>query len=428
MKITLHKFQEAAFTSEKKVIVNAAGIQSGKSLTGAVWIIARAASIAPTDNLIICAPTYKILTQATIRTFLKLAKEMGEYYKGDAVFKFHHGPTVYIRSLTDPNAMEGITDVEGAWLDEGGLISRYAYENVEGRCAFRSAPIMITTTPYSLNWLYQLWKDWKKGKADDTDFIIYRSIDNPFFPKAEYERQRKKLDPVRFAMKYMGVFGQMEGLVYPNLKFVKARPLPTGTKYYGGIDWGFTNPFALTIRGVTPDGTHYRVGEYYKSGLTVEEQVQAVKSRHSLYNCELYIADPSNPAAIKAFNQAGLRCIGGKNDILEGIDKHRELINSQRFFVFEDENPHGFDEYQQYHFPEKPELRIDDAEKEQLPVAKGDHGCDSDRYVTMYLTQAVEKKKIPTAPNTGSKEPPNDALKRLNWLKKGGSSRFKNIG
>jgi PBSX family phage terminase large subunit len=428
LKITLHKFQETAFTSTKKVTVSAAGIQSGKSLTGAIWIIARAASINPDDNLIICAPTYKILSQATIRTFLKLAKDMGTYHKVDAIFKFHHGPTVYIRSLTDPNAMEGITDVEGAWLDEGGLISRYAYENVEGRCAFRSAPIMITTTPYSLNWLYQAWKDWKKDLTPDTEFIIYRSIDNPYFPQAEYDRQKRKLDPVRFAMKYMGQFGQMEGLVYPNLKFIRARPLPTGTKYYGGIDWGFTNPFALTIRAVTPDGLQYRVGEYYKSGLTVEEQIQAVKSRHALYNFELFIADPSNPAAIKAFNQAGLRCIGGKNDIVEGIDKHRELINSERYFVFEEENPYGFDEYQSYHYPEPKDLKIDEDEKEQVPVDKNNHSIDADRYVTMYLTQAVEQRKVPVTPSSGDKEPPNDALKRLNWLKKGGSSRYKNIG
>ena len=238
MLIRLHSFQEKAFLSQKKVVINAAGIQSGKTTTGGIWINHRSTQIAPTDNLIIAAPTYKILMQATLPRYLGYTKGMGTYHKVDSLFKYNHGPTVFIRSLTDPNAMEGITDVEGIWLDEGGLISKYAYENVEGRAAFRNCQIMVTTTPYSLNWMFQMWKEWKAGKRDDVDFFNYRSIDNPYFPKAEYERQKRILDPIRFAMKYDGHFGKMEGLVYPDVKFIKAIPLPPGTEFYArDRDW-----------------------------------------------------------------------------------------------------------------------------------------------------------------------------------------------
>jgi PBSX family phage terminase large subunit len=419
MLIALHKFQEKAFLSEKQIVINAAGIQSGKTTVGGIFINHRATQINPKHNLIIAAPTYKILSQATLPRFLEYSQGMGKYHKGDSVFKYFHGPTVYIRSLTDPNAMEGITDVEGVWLDEGGLISRYAWENVMGRAAFKEAKVIVTTTPYSLNWLYQLWKDWKAGIADDVDFFSYRSIDNPYFPIKEYNKQKRKLDPVRFAMKYDGQFGKMEGLVYPDVKFIKEIALPAGTRFFGGVDWGYTDPFALTIRAVTPDGIHYRVGEYYKSKQDIDDLIQVCKARKKLWNIEVFICDPSQPAYIRKFNSAGLRAIKANNNIIDGIDDHRTLMRTQRFFVFEDQNPHGRDEYESYHYPEPQDLKIDQDSKEQLPVDKNNHGCDGDRYVSVYLkTAAVRRRPKTPQQNTAI---PEDALKRLQWLKKGGS-------
>ncbi len=319
--------------------------------------------------------------------------------------------------------MEGIQDVEGVWLDEGGLISRYAWENVDGRTARTQAQIMITTTPYALNWLFEMWQQWKAGKRDDVEFIQFTSKDNPYFPEAEFERQRKLLDSRRFAMKYCGQFGKMEGLVYPNLNTCKARVLPQGTAYYAGIDWGYTNPFALVIRGLTPDGVHYRVGEYYKTGLSIDDIVQVCKQRAQIYDIRMFVCDPSSPANISALNKAGLSAVGGNNDIRLGIDKHTELIKTDRFFIFEDENPHGMDEYSTYHYPEPKELKIDDDSKERLPVASNNHSLDADRYITMHLSTAQAHKKL-QAVSPSQREIPKDPLERIEWLKRGGRRKL----
>lgn len=376
MQITLHKFQEQAILSDKQVIVNAAGIQSGKTTTGAVFMGFKAATGQRGDNLIICAPTYKILTQATLPKFLLYFENTyGTYRKVDSVFEFYNGVKAYIRSLTDPNALEGTTDVIGIWADEAGLFSKYAWENVMGRAAFRQAQVMVTTTPYSLNWMFRMWEDWKKGKRDDVEFIQYRSIDNPYFPKAEFERQKKLLDPRRFKMKYMGEFGKMEGLVYEDVNVTEHFPLPTGTKYYGGIDWGYTNPFVLSIRAITPDNIHYRVAEFYKTRMTIEDMIEVCRARKQIYNIELFIADPSAPGNIESFNRAGLSCVGGNNNVRLGIDKQIELFRTNRFFIFKDQNPNGIDEYSTYHFPEEKDYKIDDNIKDLDPVKANDHGC-----------------------------------------------------
>lgn len=421
MRIQLHKFQEKAFLSEKQIVINAAGIQSGKTMCGALWIHLKAMSCTETDNLIIAAPTYKILSQASLPHFLKFAKQYGTFHKVDSMFKYRHGPIVYIRSLSDPNAMEGVTNVEGVWLDEGGLVSRYAWENCLGRAAFRQAKVMVTTTPYSLNWLYSLWKEWKAGKRDDVEFLQFSSVDNPYFPKAEFERQRKILDPVRFAMKYQGVFGKMEGLVFPEVHFCQSLPMPPGTRYYAGVDWGFTNPFAIVVRAVTPTGQHFRVDEFVKSGLDIDECIHAAKVKAGLYAIELFVCDPSAPMNIQKFNKSGLKAVKANNDIIHGIDVHRTLMRTNRFAVFEDRNPYGVDEYSSYHYPEPKDLKLDENEKEQVPVAQNDHSIDADRYISVYLESALADRR--TISHHNPNQMPTDALKRLEWLKKGGSSR-----
>lgn len=420
-RITLHKYQEKAFLSPKQIVINAAGIQSGKTMTGSIWIHLRAMQCQAGDNLIIAAPTYKIISQASMPHFLKFAGPYGRLHKVDSVFKYHHGPIVYIRSLSDPNAMEGVTNVEGVWLDEGGLISRYAWENCLGRAAFREAKVMVTTTPYSLNWLYHLWKEWKGGERDDVEFLQYSSVDNPYFPRSEFERQRRILDPIRFAMKYQGVFGKMEGLVFPDVFFCKAIPMPPGTRYFAGVDWGYTNPFALVVRAVTPQGMHYRVDEFMKSRMDIEECVHVAEVKKGLYPIEAFICDPSAPMNIMKFNKAGLRAVKANNDIIHGIDTHRNLIKTNRFAVFE-ECKYAIDEYNSYHYPEEKDLGLNDDQKEQVPVAQNDHSIDADRYVSTYLASGtLNRHKV--AGNHNPDIPPKDALKRLSWLKKGGSSR-----
>ena len=358
MLFDLHSYQTTAFISKAQIIILTSGIQGGKTTVGALWAGQSAFEIKDKTphNIIIVAPTYKILSQATLPKFFSIYGNFGVYKKMDSIFIFKSGVTVYIRSLTDPNSVEGITEVKRIWLDEGGLISKYAWENVMGRAVFKKAQIMVTTTPYALNWLYTIWQDWKEGRRADIEFIQFRSIDNPYFPKEEYLRQKRILDPRRFTMKYDGIFGKMEGLVYENVSFIDAISLPAGTKYYGGVDWGYTDPFVLVVRAVTPDNYHYRIAEFYKTELSSGQIIEVLKARQSLFNIELFVCDPSRPDYIQELNMHGLAAIGGNNSIRLGIDKHIELIRENRFFIFKDENPYGNDEYNTYHYPEDKEL------------------------------------------------------------------------
>jgi len=425
VKLELFPKQELFFNAANKINVYSGGIQSAKTTTGALRFLYRGLLTHrdPTDNFLIAADTYKTLSQATIPTFMKFARPYGHLNAQTAEFTTRWNSHIYFRTGTEPDSVEGIPNVRRVWLDEGGKVSLYFFENLMGRAARVEAPVDITSTPYSMNWLSKMCLDAQKGKRSDVTLVHCKSIESPYFSKNEYERQKRLLDPRRFAMKYDGIFGQMEGLVFDIYEecLIPTQPLPPGTTYYAGVDWGyFPDPFALVVRALTPDNTHYRVAEYYRNYLTINDIVPILKSYDGLYHFKHVICDPSQPASIEELCRQGIPASAADNELRYGIDVHYGLMKSGRFAIFEEHNPVGIDEYSQYHYREKRELQFEDdlKERDRLPVDQSNHGIDADRYVSVALETGVAvEKKAPVAPVTHI-APTQDLAKRIAWLKK----------
>lgn len=388
--------QSEAITSNAPITALITGIQWGKTSTGALWIKRKMyENYNPKRNFIITAPTYKIMNQSTIPAFLKHMEGFGELRKQDAVFEEYGGCKVYLRTGTEPDSIVGITDVYGIWADEAGKYNKYFWENIQGRASFKQAPIMLTTTPYSMNWLYS--DVFKKAQGNkDIKLITADSCENPYFPQEEYNRKKMSMDSRRFNMMYRGSFDKMHGRVYDcfddNENIVEPIQLPMGTEYFGGVDWGYTDPFVVKIRAITPDGMHYAVSEFYKTGLTLTDMLVVVKQKQQMYGVKMFYADPSQPGYIEEFNRSGITTTAANNDIRVGIDKHYELIKTRKYKVFRGLNPYTIDEYETYHYPEPDDLGPDDNSKDQNPVDQNNHCMDVERYLTLAKWSAHEKK------------------------------------
>ena len=427
--------QQEAILSEAKTTVLLTGIQWGKTTAGAMWKKRLMHTFTNADDaFLITAPNYKIMSQSTLPAFLKVMDGFGEYLKGDSVFKMSNGGICYMRTATEPDSIVGITNVRGIWGDEAGKYSLYFWENMQARASFKDCPIMLTTSPYTTNWVYKdLLKPHKAGLRPDLKIIQSSSNENPHFPKEEFERRRKTMDPRRFASLYLGEFERMHGLVYdcfdPSIHQIDPFQLPLGTKFYGGIDWGYTDPFVLSVRAVTKSGFHFKVSEFYKTKMTINDMVIVAKQKMQTYGIERFYADPSQPGYIEEFNRNGLPCVGADNDIRAGIDRHYELIKSNKYMIFRGSSPYTLDEYESYHYPEPDDLGPDQDSKEQLPVGQNDHVMDTERYLTnaLYRTERKITPKTPDAIKDPRKE--RDHEKRIAMLKKRqgyfpGSERF----
>ncbi len=412
--------QEDAIFSKAKITAILTGIQWGKTTTGAVRQKIRLHThIEPKDNFIIAAPTYKIMQQSTLPAFLPMMEGLGEYSKSDAVFHMYGGGTCYMRTGTEPDSVVGITNVRGIWADEGGKMSLYFWENLLARAAFRDCPVDVTSSPYTLNWVY---KDIVRPKMrdpnsrPDVNLIQASSIENPFFPRQEWERNRLTMDPRRFKMMFGGAWERPAGLVYDCFdeqeNIVDPFELPTGTKFVGGIDWGHTEAFVFKVRAITPSGQHYGVAEFYKSGLTITDIVAAVRQRCQVWGVGPVYCGPDRPENIEELCRHDVRAMGADNSKRLGIDRHYELLKTRRLKYFRGQNPHTLDELEGYHYPEPEELDPDDKAKEALPVEQNDHAMDADRYISIMTFQSHER-KAPLVPGEETRETQHQRIERL---------------
>jgi hypothetical protein len=323
---------------------------------------------------------------------------------GDYCFEMHGGGKVWFRTGVQPDSPVGITNVRAVLCDEAGLYSRYFWDNIQARASFKEAPIRIVTSPYSLNWLYtDFIKPFKKGDEyiqQIADVIQANSGENPYFPAKEYEARRRTMDPRRFNMIYGGNFDKAEGLVYDcfdqDTHQIDKFDLPAGTRIFAGVDWGYRDPFVISVRAVTPDAMHYKIGEYYKPQLTVDQMIEAAQRFKTLHGIERFYCDPSRPEYIKLFNQHGLSALPSDNDIRLGVDRHYELIKSNQYFVFRGTSPFAIDEYEQYHYPELKDEKPDQPQKDELPVDNNNHCMDCERYISMatYKPRGHKRNKV----------------------------------
>jgi len=387
------------------------------------------------DAFIVGAPTYKIMQQSTLPAFLKIMDGYGDYSRADAVFKMHGGGLCYMRTATEPDSIVGITNVRGIWIDEAGKVSRYFWENVVARSAFMDCQIDLTSSPYALNWLF---KDIVKPKMKDPaclphiKLIQAASWENPLMPMTTIDQARLTMPKQRFNALFGGQWERMTGLVYDcfdeDENQCDAFALPAGTRITGGIDWGYTEPFVLKVRAITPDGRHFGIAEFYKSGLTIDDITDILERMIRVYGITTVYCGPDRPENIEACNRRshreklGCSFLPANNAKRLGLDTHYSLVKTRRIKYFKDLNPHTLDEYEGYHYPSEDDaedLDPDDKVKEELPVEQDDHTMDAERYCSIMTATHGAAKHIPVETNDGPPKIERDHEKRAKQLMRG---------
>jgi len=384
--VNLFDKQFDAFNFKTQFGAVIAGIQSGKTFLGSYWSRNKIGQFRDKNGLI-CAPTYKILQQSTLEKFFQIWPDLRKYYKEQkGVIELPSKGKVFTRSADQPLGIEGMT-IYWAWLDEAGMMPRLIWTVIRSRVSLTGGQVLITTTPYNMGWLYQeFYIPWKEKRDLDLSVFTWRSIENPFFPKEFFLKEKQRLRPEEFARRYEGEFKKMEGLVYdlppeqiitPNLNIVKK------AEFVGaGIDWGFRNPAAISV-GALWDNAWYIIDDWKESGRTTAEIIQVAKNKVSEFRIQRFYPDPAEPDRIKECKNAGLNIADTNNDVIGGISTIQQLIKDKRFFVF-DICRNWLDEQSKYHYPEGQEGKPFKDEPEKID----DHLMSGTRYL-IYSYQPI---------------------------------------
>jgi len=381
-RVKLFGLQGEAFKSDKQFIIVVCGSQSGKTFLGSTWAYQQLAQM-PTKNGLISAPTYKILQQSTLDKFFSMHPWMRQYYKEQKqeidlreLTPNKDGGKVFIRSADQPLGIEGMT-IDWGWLDEYGQASRLAWTVCKTRTSTTGGRLMVTTTPYALNWLYEdCYKPWKSGDDPRIDFYSWNSITNPHFKKEHYEAEQKALSKEEFGRRYEGQFTRMAGLVYqdftPDLisDWKKIEPVEA----FAGVDFGYTHPAAVIVVLKDKDDHYWVTDEFYESGKDINELRDVCQLYKKKYGFNIWYPDPSRPDSILLMKRGGLACRDSIRDVAFGIDRVRQLFRQKRLHIFKT-CTNLIDELETYHYDENVEKGI----KEE-PVKEKDDACDALRY------------------------------------------------
>jgi len=376
--IKLHKGQTKAWESNARFLAMICGTGGGKTFFGPYWLY-REISRNPTANFMVVAPTYKILSRATVPEMLKAFSGTdveGQYNKTEGIYKLPQGGTIYCVSADKPNYLEG-GQIMAAWMDEAGQMGRWAWVVIQARLGVSQGRCLITTTPYSMNWLYkEFYKRWEH-KDSDYEVIQFESIENPVYSVKEYERMKEMLTPEEFAMRYKGEFRELSGLVYPLFHTCVTQDADYRVTerdiYVGGIDPGWSAPFAVLDAILQADGKVRIINEIYETTKLIRE----IAPR--LLRGATYWVDPAAKREREELEAApgSFTVQPADNDIRIGIMKVNQYIRDKRLIVPEEICPNLISEASMYSWSAEDE-----------PNKKTEHHLlDALRYLIMGIEQ-----------------------------------------
>lgn len=356
--LRFHKNQWRAWDSRKRIVAILAGTQGGKTSFGPAWFFREIQQRGPGDYLV-AAPTYPLLGLKTIPEYIRYFQTVTGVarYVGSPTKKLIVSPAgqhmlfgkeygdetaVYFGHAQDPDSLESMT-AKAAHADECGQkkFKLGSYEAIMRRLSINEGRLLITTTPYYLGWLKTKIHDPGLHGSDPTiDLIRFRSIENPAFPRAEWERAQQDLPAWKFDMFYRAIFTRPPGLIYDNFNDERHTcprfDIPPEWPRYMGQDYGGVNTAAIYIAAKPGTKKLYVYREYHAGGRTVQQHAD-----------KMLLGEPRRPRAVGGakseqqwrdeFKAAGLPVEEPPiSDVEVGIDRVYGCFARDELIIFDD--------------------------------------------------------------------------------------------
>lgn len=394
----LHPKQEHFVQAKEHHAAFIGGIGSGKTYAGCVRAIRASygwigATKIPTPNLgVITAPTYPMLRDATLRTWLDLAAthipgfEPAMLNRSLMTARLPNGSEVLFRSTEHPDRLRGPSI--SWWLaDEAALYQASVRPIMIGRLRQGGALgyEFVTTTPRGRNWV---WKTYAQRERADYLLVQATSRENVFLADDLLEMWEREYTGDFARQELEGEFVAFEGLIYADfdrLKHVgRARP-EQFAKVIAGVDWGYANPGVIVVIGVDGDGRVYVLAEAYERRRRIEEWVSVAAQMQETWGITQFVCDPSEPDYIRAFRERGLKAEAADNRVLPGIQAVQNALalggDGRARLTISPDCINLLGEIEQYQW-EKNKAGVRDA-----PLKANDHAMDALRYAIVAATR-----------------------------------------
>lgn len=418
MELHFHANQWRAWDSEKRFVAVLAGTQGGKTSFGPHWLYREICWRGAGDYMVV-TPTYPLMEKKALpelRRVFEHTLKLGKYV-GGSTHTFTFSPdgeirtfgqrqdrptTIMLGHAQDPDSLEALT-AKGAWLDEAGQkkFKLGSWEAILRRLSIHLGRILLTTTPYNLGWLKQkIWDPWLAANKNhaEIDVIRFRSIDNPAFPRAEYDRAKRDLPQWKFDMFYNALFTRPAGLIYDAVdetKHIVPRfTIPDQWQRYLGLDFGGVNTVGIFFAQDPQTKRLYAYREY-KAG-----QRSAVEHAYNLLEREPMVPDCVGGSGSEDQWRTEFRRGGEFNgkkvglpvrepavkEVEVGIDRVYGATKRDEIYYFDDLE-HFLEEKRTY----SRELNEAGEPTEKIEDKSDFHFMDAERYIIGWLKRTAAK-------------------------------------
>lgn len=361
------------------------GAGSGKTRAGC----AKALSFAlrhPGSRGMIIGASYPGIKQAILPHLETVAEELQlrqswQYNRADQQILLANGSNFWLRSADNPESLLG-ADLAWLWGDEPALWKHDAYRYSVGRLRQSEYPhqAFFTFTPKGQNWAAEELCQPREG----LEIIRATSLDNPFVGEDFYERLRREYGQGSqwWRQEVLGEVVAFEGLIYPQFSVERhvAEPPPKEefVAYYGGQDWGWTNPGVFLLAGLHKDGALWVLREWYETERTLDWWTEQVKQAHAEYRLQTLDCDPSEPGNLDAYARAGLPARKANNAIIPGITAVSGKLSAGELYLA----PGCINTISELGGYCWKRGRDGDVKRDE-PEKQHDHACDALRYLIM---------------------------------------------
>ncbi len=401
-----HKGQWQGWQSEKRFIFILAGTQSGKTSWLPHWLhreIQRTSSPDGNNDYIATTASYdlfKLKFLPEMRQVFEHLLAIGRYWTGERIIELKD-PTngfwakrvddpmygrIILRSAASPSGLESAT-AKAAIMDEAGQdeYTLEIWEAILRRLSLSQGRVCAATTLYNLGWIKsEIYDAWINGDPD-IDVIQFASIQNPAFPKAEFERAKSKMQDWRFAMFYLGQFAKPAGLIYSaftDAMLVDPFAIPDEWERVTGVDFGGANTATLYLAQNPDSEVWYAYKETLEGDKSSAEHVESAE-RHAEH---IFVGGAGSETQYRMdWEAAGLPVLEPPiKEVENGIDKVVELMKLDRLRVFR--TLHGLrDELGSY----RRKLDTSGNPTEEIMDKRKYHRLDALRYAATYINQPM---------------------------------------
>ena len=278
------------------------------------------------------------------------------------------------------STIRGYANVSLVVIDEASRVPDDLYLAVRPMISVSGGRLIALSTPRGKRGFF--YNAWTKGGGDWKRIEVPAS-QIPRLKPEHLDKDRRAMTEAEFRQEYCCSFEAVEGVVYPDLpRCVVPGPAPAFKRRYGGIDFGYRNPFAAVWGGLDRDGILWLTNEHY-----VREEPPSFHAAR-LPRDVMWYADPHGAGEIAELRRAGLTVRKGNAAVINGIAAVQTRIRTGTLRIVQGTCPNLLDEAGLYRWDDAPEER-----RSEKPVDGYDHALDALRY----LISRLDERRPPTA-------------------------------